>query len=163
MKWSKVVLAGLAAAGLGLAALPAAGAQARRSLQLVARILPRASLSLSAARLTFVGGQNRSVISAPEGPVAVTLRGRTAAAGSLAVTLEAPGGLAGPGGRIPEGQVACRLQEAGASGGALRRLPLLAPWRGGMHPATLSCVFKNPGNLAPGEYAGTLVVTLTAL
>lgn len=81
-------MAGLNIAGLVwlsclLLTSPSAGAEARQSLKLVAHILPRASLRLSQDQITFVGYEDQAVIPSQEGPVQVTVKGRTSPGSSL--------------------------------------------------------------------------------
>ena len=88
-------MAGLNIAGLVwlsclLLTSPSAGAEARQSLKLVARILPRASLSLSHDQITFVGNEDQAVIPSQEGPVQVTVKGRTSPGSSLVLSLGRP-------------------------------------------------------------------------
>jgi len=99
-------MAGLNIAGLVwlsclLLTSPSAGAEARQSLKLVAHILPRASLRLSQDQITFVGYEDQAVIPSQEGPVQVTVKGRTSPGSSLVLSLGAASGLEGPKASIP--------------------------------------------------------------
>lgn len=142
---------------------PSAGAEARQSLKLVARILPRASLSLSHDQITFVGNEDQAVIPSQEGPVQVTVKGRGKAGFPLELSIGAASDLEGSGGRIPSSRVACSFNGEGASGGGVlgRERQVLARWsRNGLHTGNLRCVLNNPQCLVPGDYEASAVLTL---
>jgi hypothetical protein len=154
---------------LGLTSLllsgsPGLGAEAHQNLHLVARILPRVSLTLSHSQLTFVGREDQPVIPSQEGPVQVTAKGRTSPGQPLVLSIGAGGDLEGAAGRIPIEQVAWNSQGEGLRDGVLSRRgqQLLGRWtRSGVYQGQINFVLKNQG-LIPGDYEATVTLTLSS-
>ena len=95
------------------------GVEDHKTLQLVARIQPRASLSLDRTLVTFVGNEDQSVIRAHEGAVQVMVKGRASSSRPLTLTMRAESDLESSAARIPIQQVQWTAQDNGLKNGTL--------------------------------------------
>jgi hypothetical protein len=144
---------------------PSWSAQSQKTIQLVARILPRASLSLDRSQVTFVGHEDQAVIPNLEGPLAIIAKGRGNRANPLSLSVRANSDLEGALGHIPIHQVSWTYQGQGAASQALQRArdQVVALWTtNGVHRGQLQFVLNNQGHLAPGEYSGSVTLTLSS-
>lgn len=140
-------------------------AEAQKPIQLLARILPRASLSLDQTRITFVGYEDQAVIPSQEGPVAVMAKGRGNPMNPLTLTVRATSDLKSSQGHIPIQQVQWTYQGQGSTSGALTsaRDQVVGLWtKGGVNRGALQFILNNNGHLAPGDYAGAVILTLSS-
>jgi hypothetical protein len=140
-------------------------AEAQKSVQLVARILPRASLSLDQTRITFVGYEDQAVIPNQGGPMTVLAKGRGNRIHPLTLTVRATSDLESSQGHIPIQQVQWTYQGQGSTSGTLNRAndQLVNLWtQGGVHRGALQFILNNYGHLAPGDYTGAVILTLSS-
>jgi hypothetical protein len=140
-------------------------AEAQKTIQLLARILPRASLSLDRTQITFVGYGDQAVIPSQEGPLAVMAKGRGNPMNPLTLTVRATSDLESSQGHIPIQQVQWTYQGQGSTSGALTiaRDQVVGLWtKGGVNRGALQFVLNNNGHLAPGDYAGAVILTLSS-
>jgi hypothetical protein len=140
-------------------------AESHKTLQMQVRILPRASLSLDRSQITFMGYEDQAVIPAQEGPLRIMAKGRGSQANPLTLTLRADADLTGPPGRIPVQQVRWRKAGPGFTSGALSRGSdqLVARWSGGgIYQGGVEFYLKNDNNLVPGDYRGSVTLTLAS-
>jgi hypothetical protein len=140
-------------------------AEAQKTLLISAKILPRASLSLDQNQITFVGYEDQAVIPSQEGPLTVTAKGRGTSLNPLALTIRATSDLESPQGHIPIQQVRWTYQGQGSRRGALNRASdqLVGLWtKGGVQRGELQFILNNDGHLAPGDYAGAVILTLSS-
>jgi hypothetical protein len=138
-------------------------AEAQKTIQLLARILPRASLSLDRAQITFVGYEDQALIPSQEGPVTVMAKGRSNPMNPLTLTVRAASDLESSQGHIPIQQVKWTYQGQGSTSGALTsaRDQVVGFWtKGGVNRGALQFILNNNGHLAPGDYAGAVTLTL---
>ena len=141
------------------------GVEDQKKLQLVARIQPRASLSLDRTLVTFVGNEDQSVIRAQGGPVQVTVKGRASSGQPLTLTLRSESDLESPITRLPIQQVQWRAQGNGSKNGTLNRVKeqSVSLWTdSGVHKCQIDFALKNEGNLVPGDYAASVTLTLSS-
>ena len=140
-------------------------AESHKTIQILARILPRASLSLDRSQITFVGYEDQKIIPAQEGPLKIMAKGRSANSQPLTLTVRAAADLAGAQARIPMQQVRWHKGGQGFTSGALNhgRDQLVARWTGGgVHQGGIEFYLKNDNRLAPGEYYGFVTLTLAS-
>jgi len=140
-------------------------AEAQKTLQLFARILPRASLSLDRAQITFVGYEDQAVIPNQEGPMAVVAKGRASHMNPLTLTVRADSDLASSQRYIPAQQVQWTYRGRGSTSGTLNRGndQVVSLWtHGGVHRGELQFMLNNNGHLAPGDYTGSIILTLSS-
>jgi hypothetical protein len=140
-------------------------AESQKVMQLSARILPRASLSLDRNHIALVGYEDQKVIADPQGPVQITAKGRAGINQPLTLTVRADSDLEGFQGRIPIQQVKWRQEGSGFLSGTLDRSrdQLLGRWAtGGAHPGGIEFFLRNDAGLTPGEYTGAVTLTLTS-
>jgi hypothetical protein len=160
-KWLGVLalIGWLLAAGLTWAA------ESQKVIQLSARILPRASLSLDRNQITLVGYEDQKIIADPQGPVQIMAKGRVGVDQPLTLTVRANSDLEGGEGRIPIQQVQWSQDGKGFMSGILDRSrdQLVGRWTtGGAHPGGVQFFLKNDQSLTPGEYTGSVTLTLTS-
>ncbi len=158
--WILLLLMGLVA-GISFAW----AAESHKSVQMLARILPRASLSLDRSQITFVGYEDQTIIPAQEGPLRIMAKGRGSPSQPLTLTVRADADLEGGAGRIPIHQVQWQKQGKGFTSGALNRGhdQLVARWTGGgVHQGGVEFFLKNDQRLAPGDYRGAVILTLAS-
>ncbi len=144
---------------------PSWAAEVQKTLQLIAKILPRASLSLDQTQVTFLGYEDQAVIPGQEGPITVTITGRATRMNPLSLSIRAISDLEGSQARIPIQQVQWTYRDQNSSSKALSRTKdqVISVWeKGGKHRGQLQFVLRNDGTLVPGEYAGTAVLTLSS-
>jgi hypothetical protein len=140
-------------------------AESQKSIQLVARILPRASLSLDRTQVTFLGYEDQAVIPNQEGPVTVMAKGRGNTTNPLNLTVRANSDLESADNRIPIQQVQWTFRGQGFTSQALQRASdqLVARWiSSGVHRGELQFVLNNNGRLSPGDYTGSVTLTLSS-
>jgi hypothetical protein len=144
---------------------PAWAAEAQKTLQMAARILPRASLSLDRTQITFVGYEDQAVIPSQEGPMAIMAKGRASPTNPLTLTVRADSDLANSQSYIPAQQVQWTYRGRGATSGTLNRGndQVVNLWtNGGVQRGELQFMLNNKGHLAPGDYTGAIVLTLSS-
>jgi hypothetical protein len=140
-------------------------AECQKSIQLLARILPRASLSLDRTQVTFLGYEDQAVIPNQGGPVTVMAKGRGNPTNPLNLTIRANSDLEGAQGRIPIQQVQWTYQSQGITSRALQRASdqEVALWASsGVHCGELQFVLNNDSLLTPGDYTGSVTLTLSS-
>jgi hypothetical protein len=139
------------------------GVEDHKTLQIVARIMPRVSLSLDRAQVTFVGNEDQPLIMAQEGPVGVTVKGRASSSRPLTLTMRAESELESPAARIPLQRVQWTAQGNGFKNGTLSRVEqLVGLWTAsGVHKGQIHFTLKNEGSLVPGDYAAAMTLTLS--
>ena len=140
-------------------------AESHKSVQMLARILPRASLSLDRSQITFVGYEDQKVIPAQGGPLQIMAKGRGSTSQPLTLTVRADADLEGAPGRIPIQQVQWHKEGKGFASGALKRGgdQMVALWTGGgVHQGGLEFYLNNDNRLAPGDYRGFVTLTLAS-
>jgi hypothetical protein len=139
-------------------------AESQKTLQLVVKIIPRASLSLDQTQITFVGYEDQKIIPSQEGPMTVMAKGRANLMNPLTLTISANSDLEGSQGRIPIQQVQWTYQGQNSKSRALSRGDqVVGFWnKSGEHRGELQFVLKNNGSLAPGDYAGSVTLTLSS-
>ena len=140
-------------------------AESHKTVQMLARILPRASLSLDRSQITFVGYEDQKIIPAQAGPLQIMAKGRGSNSQPLTLTVRAAGDLTGTQARIPIQQVRWHKGGKGFSSGALNhgRDQLVALWTGGgIHQGGIEFYLKNDHLLAPGDYRGFITLTLAS-
>jgi hypothetical protein len=140
-------------------------AEAQKTIQLVARILPRASLSLDRTQITFVGYEDQAVITSQDGPVTVISKGRGNPMNPLTLSVRGTSDLESSQGHISLQQVQWNYQGQGSTSGALSRTrdQVVGLWtKGGVNRGALQFILNNNGHLAPGDYAGAVHLTLSS-
>lgn len=140
-------------------------AESHQNIHMLARILPRASLSLDRSQITFVGYEDQAVIPAQGGPLQIMAKGRGSQSNPLTLTVRADTDLAGPSGRIPIQQVKWHKAGKGFASGALNRGSdqLVARWTGGgVYQGGVEFFLKNDTRLVPGDYQGAVILTLAS-
>ncbi len=140
-------------------------AETQKPIQLLARILPRASLSLDRTQVTFLGYEDQAVIPNQGGPVTVMAKGRGNPANPLNLTVCADSDLESAQDRIPIQQVQWTYRGQGFKSQALQRASdqLVALWSSsGVHRGELQFVLNNNGRLSPGDYTGSITLTLSS-
>jgi len=146
-------------------ALPAQSfaAESQKSVNISVRILPRVSLSLSHSHFSLVGSEDDPVITSQEGPMTVVAKGRTGPNQILLLTVQADQNLEGPRGSIPIQQIAWNARGEGMNNSSQLRLgkQVLGRWaKGGVHKGQVDFALKNDGKLLPGDYRGSVTLTL---
>lgn len=139
-------------------------AEDRQSLQIIAHIRARASLSLSHTQITFAGEEDQPVIPALEGAVQVTAKGRASETQPLTLTVRADSDLQGAAGEIPISLVQWTARGDGLRNGALNRNrdQLVGRWtKSGVNQGQLEFFLQNNGKLVPGDYAASVTLTLS--
>jgi len=139
--------------------------EAQKNLQLLARILPRVSLSLDRTQITFVGYEDQAVIPDSAGPLTVIAKGRVQACQPMTLSVRADFDLAGSQGRIPIQQVQWTYQGQGSGRGVLNRAgnqPVVLWNASGAHRGELQFVLNNNTHAAAGDYTGAVTLTLTS-
>jgi len=140
-------------------------AEDRKNLQIIAHIRPRASLMLSHTQVTFDGQDDQPVITALEGPVKVTAKGRASSNQPLTLTVRADSDLTGPNGTIPIQQVQWKAQSEGLRSGTLIRgsNQLLGQWtKSGVNQGEIDFSLRNTGNFQVGDFSSSFTLTLTS-
>jgi hypothetical protein len=139
-------------------------AESQKTLQLLVKILPRASLSLDRTQITFVGYEDQKIIPSQGGPMTVMTKGRASLVNLLTLTISANSDLEGSQGRIPIQQVQWTYQGQNSKSQALSRGDqMVGFWnKSGVNRGELQFVLKNNGSLAPGDYAGSIILTLSS-
>jgi len=143
----------------------AGAASDRKSLQLVARIQPRASLSLNPSQITFVGSEDQPLITTLEGPVQVTVNVRASTSRPATLHMRAESDGESTGGGLPLQQVKWTAAGGEEKTGVLSQAQeqLVGRWAAsGVHKTELQFVLKNDGRLLPGEYQTLVSFTLTS-
>lgn len=140
-------------------------AESHKTIQMLARILPRASLSLDRSQITFVGYEDQAVIPAQGGPLKIMAKGRGSHSNPLTLTVRADTDLTGAPGSIPIQQVKWHKAGQGFTSGALHRGSdqLVARWTGGgVYQGGVEFFLKNDTRLVPGDYQGAVILTLAS-
>jgi hypothetical protein len=140
-------------------------AESHKSVQILARILPRASLTLDRSQITFEGYEDQAVIPALAGPLKIMAKGRGSRSNPLTLTVRADADLTGAAGRIPVQQVQWHKQGPGFISGALNRGhdQLVALWTGGgVYRGGVEFYLQNNNRLTPGDYRGSVTLTLAS-
>lgn len=140
-------------------------AEGRNTLQMVAQIQPRASLSLERTQITFAGPEDQRLIPSLEGPVQLTVKVRASAIKSATLNMLAESDLEGLGGSIPIQQVEWTAMGSGTAHGVLSRTNEQMVERyttSGSHQTRLMFALKNNGNLPPGTYLTFVNFTFTS-
>lgn len=137
----------------------------RKTIRIIAHIRPRASLTLSHTQITFDGQDDQSVITAMEGPVQVTAKGRASSSQPLTLTARAESDLMGTNGNIPIQQVQWKAKGEGLRSGTLTRTSdqLVGQWtKSGVNQGKLDFSLKNTGNSQAGDFSSSFTLTLTS-
>jgi hypothetical protein len=140
-------------------------AEDRKTIQVVALIQPRASLSLDRTRITFAGTEGQQTIPSQEDPVQVTAKVRANPSRPATLNMRAESDLEGLGGSIPVQQVEWTAQGSGTGRGFLSRTneQMVGHWTAsGIHQTQLQFVLQSNGTLPPGSYATVVDFTLTS-
>ncbi len=140
-------------------------AEDRSTLQMVAQIQPRASLSLERTQITFAESEDQRMIPSQEGPVQLTVKVRAKAIKSAALNMLAESDLEGVGGSIPIQQVEWTALGPGTAHGVLSRTDSQMVERyntGGIHQTRLMFALRNNGKFPPGTYATFVNFTFTS-
>jgi hypothetical protein len=141
------------------------GAEGRNTLQIVAQIQPRASLSLTRTQITFAEPEDQRLIPSLEGPVQLTVKVRASAIKSATLNMLAESDLEGLAGSIPIQQVEWTARGSGTAHGVLSRTNEQMVERyitSGIHQTQLLFALKNNGNLPPGTYLTFVNFTFTS-
>jgi hypothetical protein len=140
-------------------------AEDRKTIQITVHIRPRASLTLSHTQVTFDGRDDQPVITALEGPVQVTAKGRASSSQPLTLTARAESDLIGANGNIPIQQVQWKAQGEGLRSGSLTRASdqLVGQWtKSGVNQGGVDFLLKNNGNFRAGDYSSAVTLTLSS-
>ena len=137
----------------------------RNTLQMVAQIQPRASLSLERTHITFAGPEDQRLIPSQEGPVQLTVKVRANAIKSTSLNMLAESDLEGLGSSIPIQQVEWTATGQGTAQGVLGRTNEQMVERyitSGIHQTRVMFALRNNGDHSPGAYAAFVNFTLTS-
>ena len=162
----RVVALGIAVAVLaapqGLRAATATG-----TLSASVTVSAMAKLTLSSAVVTFPNADPDSTpsISAAEGAVTITAKGKTSTGATIALTIVAADDLLSGSARIPISNVTWTASGAGFAAGTLSKsaAQTVASWTSsGNRTGTQSFALANSWNYAAGTYTTTAAYTLAA-
>jgi hypothetical protein len=140
-------------------------AENRNTLQIVAQIQPRASLSLDRTQISFAGPEEQALLPSREGPVQLTVKVRANAIKAATLNMLAESDLEGLGGSIPVQQVEWTASGSGTAHGVLSRTDSQMVGRyttNGIHQTQLMFALKNNGNLPQGTYLTFVNFTFTS-
>jgi hypothetical protein len=148
-------------------AQPLTAATATAPLTVNAAVAARASLTVSSATITFPDADPVATpsIAATEGPLSITARGRTTAAGNITLTLLAAGDLASGADTIAISNVTWTASGTGYVAGTMNRTTAqsVGSWTGsGSYAGTMTFALANSWTYRTGNYTASATYTLTA-
>jgi len=163
---TRYLLLGVALAAIVLAQ-PLGAATDTKPLTVNAVVAARAVLTVSTAVINFADADPDTTpsITATEGPVSVTAKGKTTAAGNITLTLLASGDLASGTDTIGINNVTWTATGAGYSNGTMSSLAAqtVGSWTGsGNRAGTMTFALANQWSYVTGNYSASAQFTLTA-
>ena len=162
---SRLVLIGAAVAALALMQ-PLAAATATSNVTVGATVAASAKLTLGSSTVTFPDTDpDITSINATEGPITITAKARTAAAGTVTLTLLAGGDLVDGGNSIGINNVTWTATGTGFAGGTMNKTTAqsVGSWTGsGTQAGSISFRLANSWSYPTGAYSASATYTLTA-
>ncbi len=151
---------------LALAGTVAFAASDTKTVTVAATVSATAKLAISSASLTFPDADPDVTpsISATEGALTVTAKGKTSAAGNITLVVKADGDLTSGGDTIPIANLTWTAGGAGYVAGTMNTSDQsVGSWTGsGNYVGTQTYVLANSWTYVTGAYSATLTYTLTA-
>lgn len=148
-------------------AQPLTAATDTKPLTVSATVAARASLTVSSATITFPDADPGTTpsITATEGPLTLTARGRTTAAGNITLTLLAAGDLTSGSDTIAISNVTWTASGTGYVPGTMNGTTAqsVGSWTGsGSYAGTMTFALANSWAYRTGSYSASATYTLTA-
>lgn len=166
MKNLKYLLLAIAAVGLAVSQ-PLMAATATSNVSVSATVSATAKLSLSSATVTFADADPDTTpsITASEGAVTVTAKGKTSNGSSITLTILAAGDLVSGGDTIPISYVTWTADGTGFVAGTMSKSAAqsVASWtNSGNRSGTVTFALANSWDYETGSYSASATYTLTA-
>jgi len=137
-----------------------------KTVTVSATVTATAKLTLGSATLTFPDADPDTTpsISATEGPIAITAKGKTSAAGNITLVVKAGGPLTSGTDTIALANLTWTAGGAGYVGGTMNIADqAVGSWTGsGTYAGTQTYALANSWSYVTGNYGATLTYTLTA-